>query len=285
MGGRAVDASFRPTRGKDTEVVNPAEKIYFLAVGLLALWVGFWGYFAPARVDKAIPFLVPPLHARFIGAIYLSGLVFMVAGMVVPRWADLRFVPLLTALWTGGLLVVSLLHLEEFDFSKPQSQVWFAAYIVYPLIALGLAWRHGLFDDSRFPDGEAPGWVRHYLTIQGGIMTSLAAVLLLAPSVMVNVWPWDITPLLAQIYAAPFLSYGVCSILMAPRSSSVELRVAAVAFLVFTAGVLLASIIHVDLFSAGDVSDILWFTFFVCATVVLALLTSMSMRTRTSPAA
>lgn len=265
--------------------MNPAEKIYFLAVGLLALWVGYWGYFVPGRVDKAIPFLVPPLHARFIGAIYLSGLVFMIAGMLVRRWADLRFVPLLTALWTGGLLVVSLLHLEEFDFSKSQSRIWFAAYILYPLIALWLAWRHRLFDDGRFPESRAPAWVRRYLTIQGGIMTVLAAMLLLAPNVMVNLWPWDITPLLAQIYAAPFLSYGFCSLLMASRSSPVELRVAGIAFLVFTVAVLLASIIHVDLFSAGDPSDILWFALFAAAAVVLAVLTSMSMRTRTSPAA
>lgn len=256
----------------------PAEKVYFLAVGLLALWVGSWGYFAPSQVDRAIPFLVPPLHARFIGSIYLSGLVFMIAGMVVRRWADLRFVPLMTALWTGGLLVISLLHLEQFDFSKTQSQVWFAAYILYPAIALWLAWRHQLFDDSRFGEGEAPAWLRSYLTIQGGIMTLLAAALLLAPNQMVNVWPWTITPLLAQIYAAPFLSYGLASLLMARRSSSVELRVAAIAFLVFTLGVLLASLIHLDLFSAGDPSDVLWFAFFTGATLMLVLVTSRSVR-------
>src|SRR5918992_5019806 len=83
-----------------TQLVGRGAKAYFVAVGILALWVGFWGYFVPERVTKAIPFLVPPLHARFIGAIYLSGLVFMVGGMIVRRWADIRFVPLLTALWT-----------------------------------------------------------------------------------------------------------------------------------------------------------------------------------------
>ena len=45
--------------------VTRGQKMYFAAVGLLALWVGIWGYFIPTQVDKAIPWLVPPLHARF----------------------------------------------------------------------------------------------------------------------------------------------------------------------------------------------------------------------------
>ena len=41
--------------------ITRGQKIYFAAVGLLALWVGSWGYFIPSRVDQAIPWLVPSL--------------------------------------------------------------------------------------------------------------------------------------------------------------------------------------------------------------------------------
>jgi hypothetical protein len=60
--------------------VTRGQKIYFAAVGVLALWVGIWGYFIPSQVDKAIPWLVPPFHARFLGAMYLSGTAFMIGG-------------------------------------------------------------------------------------------------------------------------------------------------------------------------------------------------------------
>ena len=54
------------------------QRLYFAAVATLALWVGLWGTLAPTRMDVAIPWLVPPLHARFLGAMYLSGATFMV---------------------------------------------------------------------------------------------------------------------------------------------------------------------------------------------------------------
>ena len=71
------------------ELVKPGHRIYFAAVGVLALWVGMWGYFSPAQVDSAIPWLVPPLHARFLGSMYLSGAAFMV-GCILARRSSSR---------------------------------------------------------------------------------------------------------------------------------------------------------------------------------------------------
>jgi len=273
-----MGTGLRPAGGGAGRAVSLTERIYFLAVGLLALWVGFWGYFVPNRVVKAIPFAVPPLHARFLGAVYLSGLVLMVAGMIVRGWGDIRLVPLMTAIWTGGLLVVSLFNLEAFDFSKPQSQVWFAAYIVYPAIALWLTWRHRLLDaDGYDRTPNLPAWATRYLLVQGVIVTLLGAALFLVPDAMVDVWPWPITPLLTQIYSAPFLSYGVGSVLLARGASWVHVRVATIGFLVFSLGVLVASVIHSDLFSAGDAPDVLWFAIFAVGSVMLGLLAGRSL--------
>lgn len=50
------------------KVVTRGQRIFFAAVGLLALWVGIWGYFIPGHVDQAIPWLVPPLHACMLAS-------------------------------------------------------------------------------------------------------------------------------------------------------------------------------------------------------------------------
>ena len=49
--------------------ITRGERIYFGAVGLLALWVGIWGYFIPDMVDKAIPWLVPVFNLVVAGTL------------------------------------------------------------------------------------------------------------------------------------------------------------------------------------------------------------------------
>jgi hypothetical protein len=248
-------------------------RVYFGAVGLLALWVGVWGYFNPGQVDTAIPWVVPPLHARFLGSMYLSGAAFMVGCILARRWDEVRVVVPGIAIWTGMLFLVSLLYLDQFDYTRTQVWVWFGAYLVYPLIAIWLAWRHrGDVRRESATGPGLPGWVRGYLLAQGVLATVLALALLLAPGLMVSIWPWKISLLLAQIYSAPFLSYGVMSLLLAFRRDWAEIRIAVVAILVFGAGVLIASFIHRGLFSATNPAAWLWFGSFTVAAGMLGVL-------------
>ncbi|MBI2998360.1 MAG: hypothetical protein HYY46_07880 [Deltaproteobacteria bacterium] len=254
--------------------VTTGQRIFFAAVAALALWVGFWGYFAPPQVNRAIPWLVPPLHARFLGAMYLSGAAAMIGCIVATRWAQVRAVVSMAYIWTGMLFIVSLFHVEEFDFTKIQVWIWFGAYLIYPLIALWLSWTHS--DQARrkeTTDSTLPSWTRRYLLIQGYVVTLLALALLLAPGFMTNLWPWKITRLLAQIYSAPFLAYGLGCLWFAHERSWSEIRVGVTATLVFAAGVLLASYMHRNLFSAADIADWLWFIGFAVATVMFGMLT------------
>jgi len=252
--------------------ITRGERIYFGAVGLLALWVGIWGYFIPDQVDKAIPWLVPPLHSRFLGSMYLSGTTFMIGGILSRYYAEVRVMVRAIAIWTGMLFIVSLFYLGEFDYSRIQVWIWFGAYIVYPLIALWLMWKNRALDD-RLADSNFPEWARNYLLLQGIVVTALALVLLLMPEFMVGVWPWKISRLLAQIYSAPFLAYGLSSLMISRLRTWAEIRVVVTSTFVFALGVLLASLIHRTLFTPGNVSTCAWFGGFLLATVILGLLT------------
>jgi len=262
--------------------VTRTQRIYFAAVGLLALWVGTWGYFIPTHVDAAIPWLVPPLHARFLGAMYLSGATFMLGCILARRYSEVQAVVPMIAIWTGMLFVVSLFYLDQFDYSRPQVWIWFGAYLVYPLIALWLTWTHRNLKDE--PVGPRI-WigVRLYLIAQGLIFSILSLALLLLPSLMVSVWPWKITPLLAQLYSAPFLSYGIGSLLLSRRRTWTEVWVALAATFIFTAGVLLASLIHLSLFSITSPAAWLWFVGFAVITAMLGLLTVRALWVKVSP--
>ena len=267
--------------------VTRGHRLYFAAVCALALLVGLRGFFTPGQVDAAIPWLVPPLHARFLGAMYLSGATFMIGCLFARRWSEVRVVVPMIAIWTGTLFLVSLLHLSEFDLARRQSWVWFAAYLVYPLIAAWLTWRMRAADPAGMADAadtadparmaapphRLPAWLLIYLRVQGIVMTLLALALLLVPARVVPVWPWKLPLLLGQLYAAPFLSYGIGSLLLARERTWPQVRIAVVAMWVFALAVLCASLIHRALFSVADGPDVLWFAAFGAATVALGMAT------------
>ena len=252
--------------------ITRAHRIYFALVGSFALWVGLWGYFVPGEISRAIPWQVPALHARFIGAMYLSGMMLMGLALVARNLVEVRTAVPMAAIWTGMLLLVSLLHLNEFDYSRPPVWFWFGAYIVYPLAGAWLAYRYR----SSLPPNStavAPNWVRVYLVIQGVVCIALAVSLFFAPAWMASIWPWRISPLLTQIYSGPFLSYGVGSLLLARQRHWVDLRIVLASMLAFAALVLAASYIHLGVFGPIGVSAQLWFGGFAVATAVLAFLT------------
>jgi hypothetical protein len=251
--------------------VTRGQRVFFGFVLALAAYVGIWGMFLPSDVQRVLPFAVPPLHARFLGAMYLSGATFMILGMLAREWAEVRVVVPMIAIWTGTLGIVSLFHLEAFDWGRIQVWIWFAAYIAYPIVAAWIAWKQrGQNAPARGP-ALSPA-LRSYLVVQGALVTLLALSLLLAPTILASVWPWAITPILAHIYGAPFLSYGLGSLYAARQRRWAEVRIAIYATLVFTLGVLIASLLHSALFDFGGPAAWLGFGGFGLATLSLVLL-------------
>lgn len=257
--------------------VTRNQKLYFVAVGILALWVGAWGYFVPAQVDTAIPWLVPPLHARFLGAMYLSGATFMLGGILARTYDEVRVTVPSIAIWTGTLFIISLFYLGEFDYSRNQVWIWFGAYLIYPLIALWLAWQHRHLP-VQATGSRLPSWAKQYLLGQATAVFLLSLLLLFATPFMVSRWPWAITPLLAQIYAAPFLAYAFNSFMTSRQQTWREAKIVLTATFVFALGVLLASIIHRQLFDVGRLATWLWFGGFTIATLTLGRLTMQAQK-------
>jgi hypothetical protein len=263
--------------------VTLAQRCYLGAVAVLALWVGIWCYFIPARSDIAIPWLLPPLCATFLGAMYLSGAVFTAACMGARRWTDIRVVMPMIALWTGGLTIVSLFYLQAFDFARMQVIIWFGAYIVYPLIALGLMWTHRRQNSLHPWDEPAlPKWVRLYLLVQGSVMVVLALGLLFVPRTMEMFWPWRTGLLMLQLYAAPLFSYGIGSLILRRQHTWSEIRVALLAMSVFTGTELAASIRYQSFLNGPALSIALWFVWLAVTTAVLVMLSFRAFRRETA---
>ncbi len=258
-------------------------KVFYGVIFAAALHVAVSGYFFPPRLAAITSWLeLPPLHARIVGALYFFGAVFMVNLLLARAQAEARSALGMIAIFTGLLFVVSLLSISAFDFSQFPPWVWFASYSIYPLIAIGLAWQSRGQGLETVPGAALPGWARGFLLAQGALVMVLAVLLIAAPSLMTVIWPWKITPLLAQTYGGPLLAYGWVSWQYAGRKTWAGARAPLPGMFVFTTLVLLASVMHRKLFSSGEAADLMWFVLFGTATLFLGTMLFQSIKAKRS---
>ena len=245
-------------------MTTPAFRAYFLLVALFALWVGAWGYVVPAEVGRALPWPVPPLHARFVAAVYLAGLLAMLLSLRATRLAEVRIPIALAAVWTGMLFLVSTLQLASFDFAKPQVWFWWGAYAVFPLWGAWLYLRGGAGAAARLRPFDP------LLAAVAAILFLVGAGLLLAPATMIGLWPWTLPPLLASIYAGPFVAYGIATMMLAREAEPAARRIVLTSLLAFPLLVLLASALHLKLFHFEAPAAWVWFGGLAAAAAVFA---------------
>jgi hypothetical protein len=72
-----------------------------------------------------------------------------------------------------GIVLPQLKRWDEFDYTVPTTYVWFTAYLIYPLIALQLFWKHRADREQEF-GARLPTWARVYLFVQGTLVTFLS---------------------------------------------------------------------------------------------------------------
>ena len=242
-------------------------RAYFSIVIWFTLWVGFFGFFRPEQILRALPWPVPPLHARFIGAFYLSATVFLLLSILARTLLQVRTIVIMAFTWTGWLLLITFMHWDTFDFSRPQPWFWVVAYVLFPIAAAWLAWAE--------PARPAPTeglirerWIPAYLRTQGALLVLLAAACFFAPAWVVTIWPWKISPFLAQVYSGPTLAYGVAGLVLAARRNWQETLIPALGTVVFAGLALVGSLRHIALFTVGSPSKAVWFA--ALGTIALA---------------
>jgi hypothetical protein len=270
---------FRQARPTGPRVVV-YHRILHLFVLAGAGWVAFWGLALPAASDIALPFTVPPLHARFISAIYLSGFAYMLLALFARHWSEIRVVSIVLAVWTVMLGIVTVINLPAFDWSLEPVWFWFFAYTSFPIVGWYIVWSQR--NDVSAADGPPlASALRAWLSLQGLVATVLALALFEAPNTMATLWPWALPPVVGQLYSAPLLAFGLGSFYAAQQHGWREARMVVVCSLVLAAAVLVGSYLHRGLFDRATVSAWLWFAgFAIVGLLNLLFLVAPSLRTK-----
>lgn len=246
-----------------------AHRAYYLVVLCFTAWVGYIGFFRPEEITRALPWTIPPLHARVIGAVYLAATVFLSLSFFAKHLVFTRTILRIAGVWTGWLLLVSAMHWQSFDPAREQTWFWLFAYLCFPVTAAALSlWARRVWTtkpagqlttddpvDSRFRSTSVAAFL--WLTAAG--FAAIGLLMFFAPAAAARIWPWTLPAFIAQIYSGPLIGLAVGAADLAKRRSLLGAPIPLIGLLALSTFVLVASSKHRGLFPTNQTATYLWF--------------------------
>lgn len=154
--------------------------------------------------------------AAFLGAGYIAAVLLVGNASRQRTWQDARPGVLAVAIFTSLTGIVTLLHLEKFHLSvsdpiaRTAAWAWLAVYVVVPVLyVVGMRSQPNIWARSQSTDQALPAGLRQALVLQSYAMLATGAMLLLLPSLAMNIWPWELTPLTSRAIGAWIAAFGV----------------------------------------------------------------------------
>jgi hypothetical protein len=180
-----------------------------VAFGLAAIGAIF---LRPQDTDENFAWPIQPVvMAAFLGGFYLSSAFLFVLPLFARRWQQIRAIVIPAAVFTTVMLLATILHWDRFSVGTFPFYVWLASYVLPPPIFGALYLWHQARSSPVGSDviSALPGGVRVFLRINGLALTALGAVMFLAPSLLVRVGPWAITPLTGRTLCGWVMAVGL----------------------------------------------------------------------------
>jgi hypothetical protein len=246
----------------------------FAAGVALVLIGGLLLFVAPHLILPAWPWKLAPFNARFLGAFYTAEGAVILSLLLTNRWSPGRLVLIMALVFTVVVTLVTLLHLDFFNWGRKGPWLWVFLYAGSAVVSALLLWQHWSIPQPRSIIGGTV-WPDR-LRIHGAVATAYGAAMLISPHMATWFWPWKIDVFHAQIYSALFLAAGIGALFMVRQATRHDLRTFGLANIILGIGAIVglmivdASVNRVDWTELGT---LVWlFGFAVLALVGLAQL-------------
>jgi hypothetical protein len=159
----------------------------------------------------------PPITAMLLGSAYAGGIWFFSQVATQRRWHRVRHGFPAVLVFSTLLSASTFLHWDRFHFGHISFITWVTLYVTTPvlvLIAIIVNLRED--DGARDEEGEVtiPAPWRYVLALVGAAASVTGLVLFAVPSLLIDVWAWDVTPLTARIVGAVLTLPGMVNIWM-----------------------------------------------------------------------
>ena len=187
---------------------------------VLVLLAGIQLFVFTGQTDHYFAFTITnPLAATFLGASYWAAVAIEALAARQALWANARIAAPAVLVFTVLTLAVTLTHLGQLHLgdrfpagTQLVTVAWIAIYLLVPALMLIL-----LVRQARTPGADPPrlaglpSWLYVLLGAQAIILLGLGIALLAAPGQAASLWPWKLTPMLAEATGAWLISLGVAA--------------------------------------------------------------------------
>jgi hypothetical protein len=175
-----------------------------------------------------------------LGAGYLSSILIAPMAMREKYWSrsQTSFIGFLPGL--ALILLATFLHLDRFHFNSPillarlVAWLWLIGYLVITVVMLVM-----LYLQMRQPEPEAPpvtplpGWLRALFALVAAGALALSATLLVSPTTLIPLWPWQLTPLVGRMFGAFLAAQGSSALLALYANDCHKVKIMCTGYILF----------------------------------------------------
>jgi hypothetical protein len=243
-------------------------------------------YLRPTETGELFAWKInPTMTARMLGAAYMGGIYFFTRTIWATRWHSIALGFLPVTAFASAMCIATILHWDRFNHGHISFITWVALYFTTPFLVMA-TWLRNRRTDPGTPEAQDilfPLLARLAVGALGAITLLISVLLFLQPVLMVNNWPWTLTPLTARVVGGMFSLPGVLGLYMAVdgRWSSARIMLESQTFSI--AFIVLASVLSWNEFDQTKISTWLFaggMPFLLIALSILYL--SMEWRRKTT---
>lgn len=200
-----------PPTGRDNLIYRETK---WLALFIIPFLIAAFAllYFWPNHTDKTFAWTIrPTMTPMMLAAAYIGG-VFYFAGVVrAQKWSHIKVGFLPVTAFASILSIATILHWDRFNHQHISFFTWTSLYMTTPFLVIA-TWLRNRRRDPGTPDQAdaliANSW-RWLMGAVGAITIVASLLLFLQPAMMIDVWPWTLTPLTARVISAMFALPGL----------------------------------------------------------------------------
>ena len=192
----------------------------FLLVAFVILYV------FPSHTERVWAWPIPAtMTSMVLASAYLGGAYFFLRVQRERHWHAIGTGLLAVTTFASLLGVATVLHWQKFSHDHLAFWLWAGLYFTAPFLVIGAWLTNRRYAGPPRDDDVLLGPVeRSVVALVGAMALVQGVVMFLAPSAMIPLWPWPLTPLTCRVLAAVFcLGMAGIGASRDPRWSSVRL--------------------------------------------------------------